>query len=141
MFTGTDVYEVIWENYEVTWEKLPDDFVLDEAPVDSINQPLLAAALTESLVMAGRLPANALITTNYGLCATVNNQIVVKAPDWGYVPSMRVAREEILRSYTPYIQGDLPAIVMEFLSDPEGNHEYSMNDDYPPGKFFFTKKF
>lgn len=35
--------------YNVTWEKLPDDFVLDNEPVDNINQPLLAAALTESL--------------------------------------------------------------------------------------------
>ena len=36
-------------NYQITWEKLPDDFVLDNDPVDSINHPLLAAALTESL--------------------------------------------------------------------------------------------
>lgn len=24
-------------NYEITWEKLPDDFVLDDEPVDNIN--------------------------------------------------------------------------------------------------------
>ena len=35
--------------HKITWEKLPDDFVLDDEPVDNINQPLLAAALTESL--------------------------------------------------------------------------------------------
>ena len=51
--------------YAITWEKLPDDFVLDDEPVDNINQPLLAAALTESLEIAGKLPANALTTTNY----------------------------------------------------------------------------
>jgi hypothetical protein len=45
--------------YEVTWEKLPDDFVLDDEPVDNINQPALAAALTESLQLAGKLPENA----------------------------------------------------------------------------------
>ena len=61
--------------YAITWEKLPDDFVLDDEPVDNINQPLLAAALTESLEIAGKLPANALTTTNYGICATVNNKI------------------------------------------------------------------
>ena len=75
-------------NYEITWEKLPDDFVLDDKPVDNINQPSLAAALTESLEIARKLPANALITTNYGICATVNQKMVVKAPDWAYVPSI-----------------------------------------------------
>ena len=29
-------------NYEITWEKLPDDFVLKDEPVDNINQPSLA---------------------------------------------------------------------------------------------------
>ena len=66
-------------NYEITWEKLPDDFVLDNEPVDNINQPFLAAALTESLEIGGKLPANALTPTNYGICATLNQKIVVKA--------------------------------------------------------------
>ena len=85
--------------------------------MDNINQPFLAVALTESLEIAGKLPANALTTTNYGICATVNNKIVVKAPDWGYVPSIRVPREEVKHNYTPWLQGDIPAIVMEFLCD------------------------
>jgi hypothetical protein len=34
-------------HYEITWEKLPDDFVLDDEPVDNINQPSLAAALSQ----------------------------------------------------------------------------------------------
>lgn len=125
--------------YEVTWEKLPDDFVLDDEPVDNINQPALAAALTQSLEIAGKLPANALTTTNYGICATLNGKIVVKAPDWGYVPSIRVPREEVKRSYTPRLQGDIPTIVMEFLSDTEGG-EYSNKPTYPPGKWFYYEQ-
>jgi Uma2 family endonuclease len=125
--------------FEVTWEKLPDDFVLDDEPVDNINQPPLAAALTESLELAGKLPTNALTTTNYGICATLNNRIVVKAPDWGYVPSIRVPRDEVTRSYTPRLQGDILVIVMEFISDTEGT-EYSSKPTYPPGKWFFYEQ-
>lgn len=126
-------------SYEVTWEKLPDDFVLDDEPVDNINQPVIAAALTESLQLAGRLPADALTTTNYGICATLNNRFVVKAPDWGYVPEIRVSRAEVKRSYTPRLQGDIPVIVMEFLSDTEGG-EYSSKPTYPPGKWFYYEQ-
>lgn len=126
-------------SYQITWEKLPNDFVLDDEPVDNINQPPLAAALTESLQLAGRLPANALSFTNYGICATVNGKIVVKAPDWGYVPEIRVSRDEVRRSYTPQLQGELPVIVMEFVSDTEGG-EYSTKPTYPPGKWFFYEQ-
>jgi len=123
----------------VTWDKLPDDFILDDEPVDNINQPAIAAALTESLELAELLPAQALVMTNYGLCATVNGKTVVKAPDWGYVPHIRVPREAVIRSYTPQLQGDFPAIVMEFLSDTEGG-EYSVKPTYPPGKWFFYEQ-
>ncbi|MGF1604009.1 MAG: Uma2 family endonuclease [Thermosynechococcaceae cyanobacterium] len=123
----------------ITWEKLPDDYVLDDDPVDNINQPALAAALTESLSLAGRLPETALTTTNYGICATLNGKMVVKAPDWAFVPSITVPRIEIDRSYTPRLQGDLPAIVMEFLSETEGG-EYSTKPTYPPGKWFFYEQ-
>lgn len=125
--------------YEITWEKLPDDYVLDDDPVDNINQPLLAAALTESLELAVRLPSNGLTITNYGICATLNNKIVVKAPDWGFIPSIRVPREEVKRSYTPQLQGDFPVIVMEFISDTEGG-EYSSKPTYPPGKWFYYEQ-
>jgi hypothetical protein len=110
--------------YAIIWDRLPDDFILDNEPVDNINQPPLAAALTESLEIAGKLPVHALVATNYGICATVNQKMVVKAPDWTYIPSIRVPREEVKRSYTPQLQGDLPLIVMEFLSDTDGG-EYS----------------
>ncbi|MFB2972194.1 Uma2 family endonuclease [Aerosakkonema sp. BLCC-F183] len=125
--------------YQITWEKLPDDFGLDDEPVDNINQPPLAAALTESLQLAGRLSANALTFTNYGICATVNDKIVVKAPDWGYVPTISVSRAEVRRSYTPQLQGEIPVIVMEFISDTEGS-EYSTKPTYPPGKWFFYEQ-
>jgi Uma2 family endonuclease len=125
--------------YQVTWEKLPDDFVLDDKPVDNINQPPLAAALTESLELAGKLLPNSLTTTNYGICATLNNKVVVKAPDWTYIQSIRVPRDEIVRSYTPQLQGDIPVLVMEFISDTEGK-EYSSKPTYPPGKWFFYEK-
>lgn len=123
----------------ITWEPLPDDFVLPDPPVDNINQPALAAALTESLALAGRLSPEALTITNYGLCATVNGKFVVKAPDWGYVPAIRVPREVVQRSYTPNLQGEGPVIVMEFLSDTAGG-EYSIKPTYPPGKWFFYEQ-
>ncbi len=125
--------------YQITWEKLPDDFVLDDEPVDNINQPALAAALTESLTLAGKLPQTALTMTNYGICATVNGRVVVKAPDWGYVPATKVPRDEVKRSYTPQLQGEMPVIVVEFLSDTEGT-EYSNKPTYPLGKWFFYEQ-
>ncbi len=125
--------------YAIIWDRLPDDFILDNEPVDNINQPPLAAALTESLEIAGKLPVHALVATNYGICATVNQKMVVKAPDWTYIPSIRVLREEVKRSYTPQLQGDLPLIVMEFLSDTDGG-EYSSKPTYPPGKWFFYER-
>lgn len=126
-------------NYQILWEKLPDDYILPNDPVDNINQPSLAAALTESLQLSGRLPETALTATNYGICATVNGKIVVKAPDWAYISRITVPREQVNRSYTPQLQGEIPAIVMEFLSDSEGG-EYSIKETYPPGKFFFYER-
>ena len=125
--------------YKITWEKLPADFVLPDDPVDNINQPALAAALTESLEVTKMLSQNALTSTNYGICATVNGKMVVKAPDWSYIPSIKVPREEVIRSYTPQLQGEIPTIVMEFLSNTEGS-EYSSKPTYPPGKWFFYEQ-
>ncbi|WP_017306926.1 Uma2 family endonuclease [Spirulina subsalsa] len=126
-------------SYQITWEKLPDDYVLPDDPVDNIQQPALAFALTESLARAGRLWAQTLATTNYGICATVNGKIVVKAPDWCYVAHISVPVEDVLRSYTPQLQGERPTVVMEFLSDNDG-HEYSNKPTYPPGKWFFYEQ-
>ncbi|MEH2363646.1 Uma2 family endonuclease [Nostoc sp.] len=129
----------VTQDYQITWEKLPDDYKLPDDPVDNINQPALAAVLTESLELAGKLPPNALTPTNYGICATLNGKIVVKAPDWAYIPKISVNREEVTRSYTPQLQGDIPVIVMEFISDTEGT-EYSIKPTYPPGKWFFYER-
>ena len=125
--------------YTITWEKLPDDFLLPDDPVDNINQPALAAALTESLQLAGKLPETALTPTNYGICATINGKMAVKAPDWAYIPQISVSRGEVVRSYTPQLQGEIPALVLEFLSDTDGG-EYSVKETYPPGKFFFYEQ-
>ena len=126
-------------NHQITWEKLPDDFILPDDPVDNINQPILAASLTESLELAGKLSPNTLISTNYGICATVNGKMVVKAPDWAYIPKIRVPKEEVIRSYTPQLQGEIPSVVMEFISNNEGD-EYSSKPTYPPGKWFFYEQ-
>ncbi len=127
------------QDYQITWEKLPDDYKLPDDPVDNINQPALAAALTESLQLAGKISANTLTTTNYGICATLNNKMVIKAPDWAFIAKINVSREEVTRSYTPQLQGEIPVIVMEFISDTQ-EIEYSIKATYPPGKWFFYER-
>lgn len=124
----------------ITWEKLPDDFVLPDEPVESTLQPLLAAALRESLELAGLILESSLIASNLGICATVGEKTVVKAPDWVYVPSVKTIPEgEVRRSYTPHAEGDVPALVMEFISETEGG-EYSINPYYPYGKWYFYER-
>jgi len=124
---------------KIAWQPLPDDYPLPDDPVDNINQPALAAALTEALVQAGRLPEAALTPTNYAICATLDNRFVVKAPDWAYIPRISAPRSDIIRSYTPQLQGDRPLLVVEFLSDSDGT-EYSVKPTYPPGKWFFYER-
>jgi hypothetical protein len=124
----------------ITWEKLPDDFILPDDPVESNLQPLLAAALKESLELAGLIIESMLIASNFGLCSTVGDKTVVKAPDWVYVSSVHpIPTGEIRRSYTPNIEGEIPSIVMEFISETEGS-EYSINPHYPYGKWYFYEK-
>ncbi len=127
-------------NPKITWEKLPDDFQLEEEPVENTGQPLIAGALRESLELVGLIQPEMLIASNFGLCATVNDQLVIKAPDWVYVKRVNVIKPNIDRkSYTPNLQGDIPNIVMEFLSDTEGG-EYSVKRSYPPGKWYFYEQ-
>jgi hypothetical protein len=124
----------------ITWEKLPDDFILPDEPVESNLQPLLAAALRESLELAGLILESMLIASNFGLCATVGDKTVVKAPDWVYVPLVEaMATTEIRRSYTPHAEGSIPSIVLEFISETEGG-EYSINHHYPYGKWYFYEQ-
>jgi Uma2 family endonuclease len=126
--------------YTVTWEKLPDDFKLPDDPVENIDQPLLAAALREALDLAGFILAEMLIASNFGLCAKVNEKTVVKAPDWVYIPSvLPPAAGEIRRSYTPNAEGEVPAVVMEFLAD-DHEAEYSIKPTYPYGKWWFYEQ-
>ena len=120
----------------VTWEKLPADFLLPDEPVESIQQPPLAAALTEALGTCDRLQPEMLIASNFGIVATVNQKMVVKAPDWLYVPRvLPVAEGVIRRSYTPSMEGDRVAIAMEFLSETDAG-EYSVRAKFPYGKLY-----
>ena len=61
---------------QIRWELLPKDFILPDEPVDNINQPSLAAALTESLVNADKLTPESITTTNYGICVQVEQQLI-----------------------------------------------------------------
>jgi Uma2 family endonuclease len=124
----------------VTWECLPDDFVLPDDPVENIQQPALAAALTDALGAADLIRPEMLIAPNFALVATVNGKTVVKAPDWLMVPQVNpVAAGVIRRSYTPQLEGDPVAIVMEFLSDDEAG-ELSVRSTYPYGKLYFYEQ-
>ncbi len=125
---------------KITWEKLPDDFILDEEPVENIDQPLLAAALREILEIAGLIVAGILIAPNMGICATVDSKLVIKSPDWFYARNVQpIPSQEIRRSYTPNLEGEIPDIVMEFLS-ASPNDEYSSKPTYPPGKWYFYEQ-
>lgn len=106
------------EQPTVTWEPLPDNFVLPDDPGENIQQPPLAAALTDALGENGLIQPEMLIGSNFGLVANLDKRIVVKAPDWFYVPSVLPIREDVIRrSYTQHTEGDDPvAVVMEFLS-------------------------
>ncbi len=124
----------------ITWDKLPADFILPDEPVESNLQPLLAAALRESLELAGLIVESALIASNFGLCATVGDKTIVKAPDWVYVQSVQPLPEgTIRRSYTPHVEGDVPTVVIEFISETEGG-EYSINPHFPYGKWYFYER-
>lgn len=124
---------------EIIWEKLPPDFKLPDEPVESIAQPLLAAALTESLDLAGRISSEMLIASNMALVVKINRKTVVKAPDWFYVANVNPARNLIVRSYSPHIDGEIPAIAMEFLSE-EDTSEYSMRPTPVYGKMYFYEQ-
>jgi Putative restriction endonuclease len=123
----------------ITWEKLPDDFILPDDPVDNIQQPSIAAMITEALLLAGLIGENALTCTDYGIIATVNGKTIAKAPDWAYIANITVPIEEVNKSYTPHLQGDVPTIVLEFLSDTDGT-EFSTQPDNPMGKWYYYEQ-
>lgn len=121
----------------VNWNVLPAGYKLPDDPVENVQQPLLAAALTDALGANQRVLPEMLIVSNFGLVATVNKKIVVKAPDWLYVSHVNpVAEGVIRRSYTPNREGDRVAVVMEFLSEEDGG-ELSVRSTPPYGKLYF----
>jgi hypothetical protein len=108
--------------------------------VDNNLQPLLAEALRESLELAGLFLESMLIATNFGICATVADKTVVKAPDWVYISEVKPLSDGVIRrSYTPNVDGDRPLIVLEFISETEGT-EYSINPHYPYDKWHFYER-
>ncbi|NET54874.1 MAG: Uma2 family endonuclease [Symploca sp. SIO2E6] len=123
---------------QITWPLLPDDFVLPDDPVENQDHPPLASALTDPLATKSELIENALIVSNFALCARINDHTICKAPDWMYVrpviPSLKSRR-----SYTPHKEGAVPLIVMEFISETDGG-EYSMESDPSIGKWFFYER-
>ena len=127
-------------SYTIEWEKLPDDFKLPDDPVENINHSLLASSLREILQIAGLTGPTTLVVSNFAICAKVNKKTVVKAPDWCYVANvLPVPSPFMRRSYTPNLEGDVPAVVMEFISDTEQG-EYSSKSSYPYGKWYFYER-
>jgi Putative restriction endonuclease len=122
----------------VAWEKLPEDYRLDDSPVESLSQPLLSLVLREILQLAGLITADMLVATNFAVCATVNGTLEIKAPDWVYVARVNEPGLD-RRSYTPELEGDRPTLVMEFLSYTNGD-EYSSKPTHPVGKWFFYEQ-
>jgi hypothetical protein len=120
---------------DIRWERPPADFQLDDTPVENTGQPLLAGALRESLEITGRIQPQMLIASNFGLCAKVNGELVIKAPDWLYVDRVN-SLEQNRKTYTPHAEGDLPILVLEFLSETDGG-EYSHRTVPPMGKWHF----
>ncbi len=127
---------------EISWELLPDDYLLPDDPVENLLHPAFAAVLREILELAGLITPEMLVGSNFAICAAVDGKMVVKAPDWFYVPRVdgvlrphtdSLEPVKIRRSYTPHRQGEPLAIAMEFLSDTEQN-EYSLNPRSPYGK-------
>jgi len=124
----------------ITWEKLPAGFQLEDEPVENTDQPLLAGALREALELSGYIQPEMLMASNFGLCATVNGALVIKAPDWVYVPSvLPQSAPQTRRSYTPNLEGETPLVVMEFLSETDGG-EYSVRRFPPLGKLFYYEQ-
>jgi len=123
----------------VTWDALPDNFVLAEEPVESTVQPLIAGALSESLELIGYIQPTMLVAANLGICATVRQKLVIKAPDWFYVKAATVVNPKDRRSYSPNLEGEVPQVVMEFLSETDGD-EYSVKPTFPLGKWYFYEQ-
>lgn len=124
----------------ISYPVLPDDFVLPDDPVENTDQPLLAAALRQPLTAFPNLMQDALVVSNFALCAAIGGRIICKAPDFLYVRPVNPRQSsQIRRSYTPNTEGIIPQIVMEFLSATYGE-EYSVEFTEGVGKWFFYEQ-
>lgn len=131
----------------ITWPLLPADFQLPDDPVEDENKPLLAAALRQPIAAIPHLMQDALVVSNFALCAGVNlfstnneQRIICKAPDWMYIKAVnRKDVSQVRRSYTPHTEGTIPQVVMEFLSETYGE-EYSVESTQRVGKWFFYEQ-
>ncbi|MEA5619796.1 Uma2 family endonuclease [Cronbergia sp. UHCC 0137] len=135
-------------NLIITWPLLPADFELPDDPVEDENQPLLAAALRQAISSIPQLMEDALVVSNFALCAGINfplstnkeQRTICKAPDWMYVKPVEPKNvSQVRRSYTPHTQGTIPQVVMEFLSETYGE-EYSVEFTERVGKWFFYEQ-
>jgi Putative restriction endonuclease len=125
---------------KITWPLLPDDFILPDDPVENIEHPLIANGLRQSVVDSPELIQDALIVSNFALCAAVDDRTICKAPDWMYVrPVQPWPHNYPRRSYTPHTEGTVPFVVMEFLSATYGD-EYSVEHTEEIGKWFFYEQ-
>ena len=125
---------------KITWPLLPDDFILPDDPVENIEHPLISNGLRQSLVDSPELMQDALIVSNFALCAAVDDRTICKAPDWMYVqPVEPWPHSYPRRSYTPHTEGTVPFVVMEFLSATYGE-EYSVEHTEKIGKWFFYEQ-
>jgi hypothetical protein len=125
---------------KITWPLLSDDFILPDDPVDDIEHPLISNGLRQSVVDSPELMQDALIVSNFALCAAVDDRTICKAPDWMYVqPVQPWPHNYPRRSYTPHTEGTVPFVVMEFLSATYGD-EYSVEHTEEIGKWFFYEQ-
>lgn len=122
----------------IAWSLLPDEYVLPDDPVEDEAQPRLAAALTDTLNTERSHIKDALMVSNFALCASIDGWLTCKAPDWMYVaPVNRVTH--VRRSYTPHTEGAVPLVVMEFLSHTDCG-EYSSRKLRPVGKWYYYEQ-
>jgi hypothetical protein len=129
--------------FKISWEKLPKDFILEEQPLQDIDQPSIAAALRESLEIAGLILEGTLVAAHLAIGVTFDDKLVIKTPDLFYATNVKpLPDREIRRSYIPNLEGDIPAVVMEFLpaNPPIYQDEYSAKPTYIPGKWHFYEQ-
>lgn len=113
--------------------------VLPENPVENLQRSLLAAALTDALG-AEWIKPQVLIASNLRIMVRVDGEVVVKSPNWFYVPQAKPMKEGVIRiSYTPDLEGAPVAVVMEFLSEKDYG-ELSVRSTPPYGKLYFYEE-